>query len=108
MCFLLVWVVLPNLLRQLMKTEFLELVGPRIGIPIMSDKFTYMKERWSYARLLIEVDLPKTLIKQIEVKLPKNIDHVQIIEYENLLAYYSSCKEVGHQVTSCGGLGELL
>ncbi|GAB2299834.1 hypothetical protein Dimus_033886, partial [Dionaea muscipula] len=57
---------------------------------IFFDHYSLFQKEWlSYTRL-VEVDLSKTLIKQIEVKLPWNINHVQIIEYENLPAYCSS------------------
>ncbi|GAB2286140.1 hypothetical protein Dimus_020566 [Dionaea muscipula] len=67
----------------------------------MTDKLTHFKERWSFARMLVEVDLAQELTMEIPIKLPGNVTHLQQIVYENLPKYCKGCCEIGHEDRTC-------
>lgn len=56
----------------------------KIGNPLCSDAMTGRKERISYARVLVEVDVAKKLVSEVTIKLPYGNRREQHVIYENL------------------------
>ncbi|GAB2293093.1 hypothetical protein Dimus_027306 [Dionaea muscipula] len=91
-----IWVIFPNIPLQLMRKEFLEVLGSQIGTPIMTDKLTHTLERVSYARILVEVDLVNDMITKLPIKLPGDHIHTQQIRYEKRPFFCKHCWSIGH------------
>ncbi|XP_058746852.1 uncharacterized protein LOC131619814 [Vicia villosa] len=62
------WVKLPKLPLHLWGAKSLSKIGSAIGVPLVTDECTTTKLRVSYARLLIEVDITKEMVKEIAIK----------------------------------------
>lgn len=72
-----------------------------MGLPITSDRNTASKERISYARALIEVDVSKDLVREVSFMMPcGKIRHQQVV-YDYEAKYYSFCKSFGHGLSGC-------
>ncbi|GFY87685.1 hypothetical protein Acr_05g0013240 [Actinidia rufa] len=71
------------------------------GKPIHMDKLTTQKERVTYARCLVEIDMAKKLVHSVDLLLPEAGVHQQMIYYENLPKYCPLCKMVGHTKENC-------
>ncbi|GFS40281.1 hypothetical protein Acr_00g0067560 [Actinidia rufa] len=69
--------------------------------PIHMDKLTTQKERVTYARCLVEIDMAKKLVHSVDLLLPEGGVHQQMIYYENLPKYCPLCKVVGHTKENC-------
>lgn len=70
------------------------------------DKATTTKTRPTTAKLRVEIDLAKPLLKEVSVVIRNpmgNIDtFVQKIEYETLPPFCSFCNTIGHTLEKCG------
>ncbi|KAK9671811.1 hypothetical protein RND81_12G056000 [Saponaria officinalis] len=71
-----VWVTLPNLDPLFWSEKALSKIGSKIGVPLYADPVTTLKERLSFARVMIEVD----------------------VEFEWVPYYYKHCKKLGHEI----------
>ena len=65
------------------------------------DKLTTCKERVTYARCLMEVDLDKELVHSVMLHFKEGGEHEQRVFYENLPRLYSHCRKVGHNKENC-------
>ncbi|GFY91496.1 hypothetical protein Acr_07g0016920 [Actinidia rufa] len=74
----------------------------RLGKPIHMDKMTTYKERVSFARCLVEIDMEKDLPQAVMLKLPDGEIIEQPIFYENLPRFCKHCKLMGHSDAGCG------
>ncbi|KAI5682801.1 hypothetical protein M9H77_04029 [Catharanthus roseus] len=61
----------------------------------------WKKEKVSYTRALVEIDIAKMLFTEIPIKLPNGSVRSQYVIYENLPKYCSSCCMVGHSLEMC-------
>ncbi|KAJ6365136.1 hypothetical protein OIU76_029999 [Salix suchowensis] len=65
---------------------------------------TSSMSRLSYAHVLVEIDLRKTLPEQIDVSLPNGVVINQKVIYETLSKFCTFCNVIGHLVDSCSKL----
>ncbi|GFS37705.1 hypothetical protein Acr_00g0053570 [Actinidia rufa] len=72
------------------------------GKPIHMDKLTTHKERVSYARCLVEIDMAENLPQAVMLKLTSGEIIEQPIFYENLPRFCKHCRIMGHSVEGCG------
>ncbi|KAJ6913941.1 hypothetical protein NC651_016249 [Populus alba x Populus x berolinensis] len=72
-----------------------------LGKPIQCYKLTATKERVSYARVLVEVDLLADLRSSINVTLPNGNPLIQRVIYETLPKFYKHYKVLGHSIGAC-------
>ena len=72
-----------------------------LGKPLQCDKFTATKERISYARVLVEVDLLADLRSSINFSLPNGNSLIQKVIYETLPKFCKHCKVLGHSTGMC-------
>ncbi|KAI5652780.1 hypothetical protein M9H77_29967 [Catharanthus roseus] len=70
-----VWITLPGLPVDLWNAQALAKICSRIGEPLCIDAMTRRKERISYTRVLVEVDIAKELITELPIKLPNGLNH---------------------------------
>ncbi|KAL9241119.1 hypothetical protein vseg_015266 [Gypsophila vaccaria] len=76
------WVFFPNLDPYLWSAKALSKLASRIGRPICADEHTTSKTKVSFARVLIEVDVSKTLPSAITVATPYDDKFIQNVDYE--------------------------
>jgi len=96
-----VWIKFPNLPLKCWTPRCLSKLASVLGKPIQSDKLTATKERVSYARVLVEVDLLANLRSSVNVTLPNGSTHIQRIIYETLPKFCKHCKVLGHSTGAC-------
>jgi hypothetical protein len=96
-----VWVKFPNFPLKCWTPRCLSKLASVLGQPIQCDKLTSTKERLSYARVLVEVDLLEDLRSSIDVVLPNGNPLCQKVIYETLPKFCKSCKVLGHSTGAC-------
>lgn len=96
-----VWVTLPGLPLDMWNAKILGKICSEIGEPICTDAMTSKKERISYARVLVHVDLSKELTTEVKISLPNGRMRMQYVTYENLPKFCSVCKIIGHSYENC-------
>ncbi|KAI5678363.1 hypothetical protein M9H77_09313 [Catharanthus roseus] len=62
---------------------------------------TRRKDRISYARVLIEVDVAKKLVSEVISRLPDGTIAEQHVLCENILKFCSACQILGHAFEGC-------
>ena len=72
-------------------------IASAIGVPLFADECTTKQTRISYARMLIEVDVTKTIPQQITVADPNGRTFVQEVVMEWKPQYCDKCQKIGHQ-----------
>ncbi|XP_020262814.1 uncharacterized protein LOC109838800 [Asparagus officinalis] len=97
------WVQFPNLRLNLWSSTGISKVASLIGKPITTDKLTATRKRISYARVLLEVQLPLTspLPDQIVIQGPNGKCHNQKVIYEFKPRWCDTCKAIGHSTEQC-------
>nr|TKR79425.1 hypothetical protein D5086_0000272650 [Populus alba] len=88
----LVWIKFPNLPLKCWSPRCLSKLSSVLGKPIQSDKLTATKERVSYARVLVEIDLLADLRSFINVILPNGNTLTQKVIYERCPSFASTVK----------------
>ena len=96
-----IWVKFPNLPLKCWTPRCLSKLASVLGKPIQCDKLTSTKERLSYARVLVEVDLLEDLRSSIDVVLANGNPLYQKVIYETLSKFYKSCKVLRHSTRAC-------
>ncbi|GFZ06964.1 hypothetical protein Acr_18g0011340 [Actinidia rufa] len=96
-----VWIQLRNLPLELWSPNALGKICSKIGKPIHTDKMTANRERVSYARCLVEVNMAKELTHSVIINLPNGDAFEQVMFYENLPRFCTHCKVVGHSEAGC-------
>ncbi|GFS34797.1 hypothetical protein Acr_00g0036050 [Actinidia rufa] len=96
-----VWVQMRGVPFTLWNPMIFGKICSRLGRPIHMDKLTTQKERVTYARCLVEIDMEKKLVHSVDLLLPERGVHEQMIYYENLPKYCPLCKVVGHTKKNC-------
>ncbi|XP_062119263.1 uncharacterized protein LOC133833014 [Humulus lupulus] len=97
----LLWIRLQDLGLQYWGSKCLSALVSTIGKPIMVDKYTRVRSRIQFARVLVEMEVtdnPPTSIEFIN-------EHGQIMEqgvdYEWLPTKCKNCSSIGHAMTDC-------
>lgn len=96
-----VWVQLPNLPLEFWNTRALSKIASKIGSPKQADRLTIARERVSYARVLVEVDVTKELKEEVTIIAPNGKQILQHIRYEFVPKFCSSCRAIGHLSDRC-------
>ncbi|XP_021715736.1 uncharacterized protein LOC110683652 [Chenopodium quinoa] len=90
------WVKLPNLPLNCWGVDTLSRLGSVLGVPLCADECTSKQLRVSFARFLIEVDVTKTLPKNIWFESPDGALIEQKVVFEWAPPFCSKCNKVGH------------
>lgn len=91
-----IWVKFPNLPLKCWGVQSLSRIASGLRIPIYADECTMPVDRISYARLLTEMDITRTLPTELKVEDPNGRSFTQVVQYEWVPIYCSSCLTIGH------------
>lgn len=95
-----VWIKLPCLPLECWNATCLSMIVSKVGKLLYMDKKTQTKKRISHARVLVEVDASKELVRNVTIRLPDGeFDQRVIFEYEPM--YCDRCTMLGHNAESC-------
>lgn len=90
------WVRFPDLPLHCWSKDSLSRLGSAIGSPLYADECTSKQLRVSFARLLVEVDVTKTLTKEIPIEFEEGDIVEQKVIYEWVPPFCVTCNKVGH------------
>lgn len=95
-----VWIRLWELPQEYwMKRTLYEIAGA-VGIPLLIDNVTRNRLYVHYERILVDLDLSKTIFYEVMVK-REGYAFPLAIEYKGLPDFCTRCKSIGHDITSC-------
>ncbi|XP_074305578.1 uncharacterized protein LOC141640795 [Silene latifolia] len=95
-----IWVLFPGLDIYLWSSAVLSKMSSKIGRPMFTDIPTTNKDKLSFARVMIEVDISTN--PPLEISLNTLFGpYTQRVEYEWIPHYCSSCGKMGHLKQSC-------
>ena len=97
-----IWIQLPGLPLDCWNARALSKIVSKVGKPITTDKMTRTKERLSFARVLVEVDVSSEVVSNVEIRLPTGVVYHQLVISEYTPKFCRSCKSFGHVEASCG------
>jgi len=97
-----IWVQLPGLPLDCWNARALSKIVSRVGKPITTDKMTLTKERLSFARVLVEVDVSSDIVSEVEIRLPTGEVYHQLVIAEFTPKFCKRCKSFGHVEGTCG------
>ncbi|KAL0356486.1 UNVERIFIED_CONTAM: hypothetical protein Scaly_1334300 [Sesamum calycinum] len=100
-----IWVSLPELPAHLFRKDALFAIANNIGMPLQIANSTLNQSNLANARVCVEIDLLKPLLKEIDIQIC-GTTIVQNIVYEQVPNYCSLCKHVGHRDTECYSKGD--
>ncbi|XP_057779755.1 uncharacterized protein LOC130998347 [Salvia miltiorrhiza] len=95
-----VWVRIHYLPIEYWHAEILAGIGRYVGHLLKIDGASIRRDFGQYVRLLIELDMSKTLPNTLLIDSGSFSFHVEFT-YENLPFYYSRCKITGHSMDKC-------
>lgn len=81
----------------------LGMITSYVGEPIPIDQLTGERSRPSYARVLVEVDATKLMVRIFPMQLPNRNMHNQPIEFEYEPKIFTTCHKLGHGIENCKG-----
>ena len=91
-----VWVRLPELPIEFYEPNALLKIGRAIGLVLRIDSHSASGERGRFARLCVQVNLDKPLVRMIYLhKLTQNV------LYEGINTLCFSCGRIGHKIETC-------
>ncbi|GFQ03527.1 hypothetical protein PHJA_002496500 [Phtheirospermum japonicum] len=96
-----VWVTLPGLPLDCWTQNALYKIGRKIGRPLATDEVTSNKERIAFARLLVEADISKELVRSVNIRLPSGKLRQQRVVYEFIPKFCSTCRRLGDATENC-------
>ena len=102
-----IWIQLPGLPLDCWNARALSKIVSKVGKPITTDNMTRTKERISFARVLVEVDVRSEIVSSVEIGLPTGVVYQQSVIPEFSPKFCKRCKTFGHVEKNCGkGLDE--
>ena len=87
-----IWIRLPKLHIEFYALCVLKEIGSAIGSVLRIDSNTAAEARGRYARICVQIDLNKPLVRQILLE-----GQIQDIQYEGINSLCFSCGQVGHR-----------
>lgn len=96
-----VWVQLPNLPLEYWNVRALSKIASKLGTPKQADKLTISRDRVSFARVLVEIDVSKPLKEEVLINAPSGKKILQSVRYEYIPKYCTACKAIGHLNDRC-------
>ncbi|XP_074270957.1 uncharacterized protein LOC141594871 [Silene latifolia] len=95
-----IWILFPDLDPYLWSSAVLSKMSSKIGRPMFADIPTTNKEKLSFARVMIEVDIAGHLPLEISLNTPFG-PSTQRVEYEWIPHYCQGCEKMGHMLKTC-------
>ncbi|XP_074271485.1 uncharacterized protein LOC141595419 [Silene latifolia] len=96
-----VWVLFPGLDPYLWSKKVLSKIARKLGRPLFADPATTSKAKLSFARVLIELDVSKTLPDHVNINIPYLGSVSQKVVYEWYPYFCHGCGKLGHTLQSC-------
>ncbi|KAL0328999.1 UNVERIFIED_CONTAM: hypothetical protein Sradi_4886600 [Sesamum radiatum] len=100
-----IWVNFLELLAHLFRKDALFAIANNIGTLLQIADSTLNQSNLAKARVCVEIDILKPLLKEIDLKIC-GATIVQNIVYEHIPNYCSLCKHVGHYDAECYSKGD--
>jgi hypothetical protein len=97
----LVWVRLYNVPLEYWTIKGLSCVASAIGVPLHADHTTLLRKRLNYARVCIEIDASKMLVKEYDLRCPNGLFITVSANYEWIPSKCSNCNVFGHTTSIC-------
>ncbi|KAL0433846.1 UNVERIFIED_CONTAM: hypothetical protein Slati_2718900 [Sesamum latifolium] len=94
------WFSFPNLPAHLFRKDALHAIAKFVRVPLQIADSTFSRSMLSRARVCIEIDLLKPLVKELDLQI-NGRTFVQKVEYEQVPQYCSLCKHVEHHYLDC-------
>ena len=85
---------------ELYNDKFLARVSNTLGTMLKVDRLTLLHSRGQFARICVEIDLEKSLIRKILVR-----RKLLRLEYEGLHLVCFTCGQYGHKAEACTSHG---
>ncbi|GLT27313.1 hypothetical protein SLA2020_023200 [Shorea laevis] len=95
-----VWIQFPDLHLSLWKPESLSKIASYLGVPIATDALTAKRQRVSFARMLVEVEVMEQLPRVVPVVGPKGIFQQPVV-FEWAPVRCGKCNNLGHEDMNC-------
>ncbi|OVA16907.1 protein of unknown function DUF4283 [Macleaya cordata] len=102
-----VWVRLPGLGMEFWKEEALLTIRKGLGSPVQVDEATIKQLYGFYASILIEIDFAKSIPEKLWIQ-GKSYGFWQKVEIPRPPKFCNHCKIVGHLVTECRAIRDVL
>lgn len=96
-----IWLQLPNLPLEFWNVRALSKIASKLGVPKQADKLTISRDRVSFARVLVEVDITKPLKREVCITVPNGKELIQPVWYEYIPKFCPECKAIGHLSDKC-------
>nr|XP_034902021.1 uncharacterized protein LOC118039434 [Populus alba] len=96
-----VWVRLCNVPLEYWTIKGLSCIASAIGVPLRADRTILLRKRLSYARVCVEIDASKTLVKEYDLRCPNGVFVTISAEYEWIPPRCNNCNIFGHTTTIC-------
>ncbi|XP_042407081.1 uncharacterized protein LOC121996961 [Zingiber officinale] len=100
-----VWIMLPCLPLECWNAICLSRIVSKVGKPLYTDTKTCTKENVDFARVLVEVDASKELVRNVKIRLP-NGEYKQRVVFEYEPKFCTNCKMFEDNVSNCLQLKE--
>lgn len=95
------WVRLYGVPLEYWTAQGLSHLASAVGRPLYTDKMTASRRRIGYARVCVEVDAAKNLVKEFDL-LGDNGQWLRVYaEYDWIPSVCNSCKVFGHSSSAC-------
>ncbi|XP_074314936.1 uncharacterized protein LOC141651109 [Silene latifolia] len=96
-----VWILFPGLDPYLWSEIVLSKIASKVGKPLFADPATTNKEKLSFARVLVEIDVSSEFIESVVINTPFLGQISQKVVYEWVPFYCSGCGKLGHKIDTC-------
>ncbi|XP_074288580.1 uncharacterized protein LOC141613735 [Silene latifolia] len=97
----LVWILFPGLDPYLWSESVLSKIASKLGKPLFADLATTNKEKLSFARVMVEIDVTQPFLDHVDIMSPFLGPTSQKVVYEWVPFYYSGCGKLGHKFDTC-------
>ena len=95
-----VWVRIHDLSWEYWHPQILSDIAKCVGHPLKIDNASIQGDLGHYARVLVDIDLSKSLIYSVMIE-REGYEFFVSFTYENLPEFCSNCSSVGHSIGSC-------
>ena len=96
----LIWILFPDLDPYLGTETVLGKMASKVGKPLFADQNTTYKDKLTFARVMVEMDVAKPRVEHVTLNTPFRTTK-QRIEYEWIPFYCNCCGKLGHQSDTC-------
>jgi hypothetical protein len=96
-----IWVKLYNVPLEYWTVKGLSCVTSAIGVALHTDFTTLLHKRLSYARVSVEIDASKTLVKEYDLYCPNGLFITISADYERIPSRCNNCNVFGHTTVIC-------